>query len=113
MSTKLSRIDHRTFSCRRFRSGSDDENQPVRSMSVWYTRAVIAPGAMSPGQPVTSAYRKPWIVKRGSHSSGPRRHEHVGRLGSPQRPGVQLAVLQHLGVPEGDDRSRLGIHRQT
>ena len=60
----------------------------------------------SPGQPVTSAYRKPWKVMVGSKKSvAAAEDEPVGRLGVAQRADAELAVLEHLGVPEPDLRA--------
>ena len=67
MSTKFERRLHTTFSWSRSSSGSLERNQPVRCMSLCRTRETTAPSASSPGQPLTSAKRYPWMVKRGSH----------------------------------------------
>ena len=56
---------------------------------------------MSPGQPSISAYRNPWNVNRGSQlSPPPPQRVVVGRAAPPERPGVDLAVLQDLGVAD-------------
>jgi len=64
-------MPQRTFSCSRSTSGSEQLNVPVRRRSVCTTTASSASGVSSPGQPLTSAYRKPWKVNRGSQVRGP------------------------------------------
>ncbi len=60
-----------TFSCNRSSSGWEQENHPVRRMSLCTTTATTSAGSRSPGHPSTWAYRKPWNVVRGSHTSSP------------------------------------------
>ena len=69
--TTLPRRLHTTLSCRRCSNGCDVRNEPVRSRSLCTTTAVTAPSGISPGHPETSAYRKPWNVNSGSHTSVP------------------------------------------
>ena len=49
----------------------DEPNAPAAGMSEWATRAITSAGSRFPGYPVTSAYRKPWMVKRGSKTWPP------------------------------------------
>ena len=114
-STKLPRIPQTTFSCSRSSSSFEHVNVPVRSKSEWITTAVKSRGSTSAsGQPSTSTYRKPWNVKVGSHVSGPspRQGVPIRRLRVPQRPRAELAVFQHLGVTERDDRAGRAFHRE-
>ena len=88
-SRKLPRMPQTTFSCSRFSSGSEHSNQPVRSMSrVARRRATTSAASSSPGHPSTSAYRKPWNVKRGLPRlvAGAGEHVAVGRR-APARSG--------------------------
>ena len=103
-STKLPRMPQTTFSCSRSTSASEQVKVPVRRRSVWTTTASRASAVSSPGQPVTSAYRKPWKVNRGSHVRGPFPSSTITSVASAcaQRPHAELAVLEHLGVPDGD-----------
>ncbi len=58
-----------------------------------------------------SAYRKPWKVNVGSKKSvAAAQDEPVGGLGVAQRPDAELAVLEHLGVPDPDLGARAALH---
>ena len=61
------------------------ENQPVRSMSLWMTTAEMSAGSRSPGHPSISAYRNPWNVNCGSHSSTPSPASVYGRWRRPAK----------------------------
>src|SRR5664280_1422469 len=68
---KLPFMPHTTFSWNRLSRADDDSNQPVRTMSEPITSAVTDAGSNVPGQPSTDAYRNPWNVNCGAHSSSP------------------------------------------
>ena len=69
---KLPRWLHTTFWCRRSRRASDAANEPVCSRSLAITTATMSSGAQRRAEsPLTRAYRKPWNVNSGSHSSSP------------------------------------------
>ena len=54
MDRKLPRMLHNTLSCNRFSCGCDDDQLPVRRMSLWQTTAVTSSiGSAPPGQPST------------------------------------------------------------
>ena len=84
---------------------------PVRCSSEWTTTASSDSGVSSPGQPVTSAYRNPWKVNVGSnrvHTAA--QDEPVGRLRVTQRAYAELALLQHLRMPDPDLRAARPLH---
>ena len=76
---------------------------PVRRRSEWTTTASSESSSSGPGQPVTSAYRNPWKVKVGSKKSSPPLSTNRSvACASRNGPRPQLAVLEHLGVPDPD-----------
>ena len=52
-------------------SSSEHSNLPMGAMSLLTAQPVMSSAQGSPGQPVTSTYRKPCTVKRGCQTSVP------------------------------------------
>ena len=110
MDRKLPRMLHNTLSCNRFSCGCDDDQLPVRLMSLWQTTAVSVVDRVRTTGPavhldvaesVEGEQRLPHLTPV------PRQGVFIGGLGQPQRPQREFAVhVEYLGMPQGHDVAR-------
>ena len=113
-SRKLPRRPQTVLACSWLSRSSEHAKWPVRRRSECTTTAsresavrVAGPAAdLRVAEPVERLGRLEEVV-------APAEHEPVGGLGGPQRADAQLAVLEHLRVPQRDLVARLAAHREA